>query len=94
MSYIRGGKVWVEDDHVGWIALEEDWKGDQVPQDLVSESGLVGVDFTQVDPIDRAAMGGYAQLEEGWLFYLSTETLRFHDLQHETIYLLGDFNDW
>ena len=94
MSYIRGGKVWVEDDHVGWIALEEDWKGDQAPQDLVSESGLVGVDFTQVDPIDRAAMGGYAQLEEGWLFYLSTETLRFHDLQHETIYLLGDFNDW
>jgi pullulanase len=94
MSYVRGGKVWVESDQIGWIALEEDWRGDQVPEDLVSESGLVGFDFSQADLMDRAAMGGYVQVEEGWLFYLSSETLAFHDLQQDGIYLLGDFNDW
>ena len=84
----------MESDQIGWVALEEDWKGDQAPEDLVSESGLVGFDFSQTSLMERAAMGGYAKVKGGWLFYLSSETLSFHDLQKNSIYLLGDFNDW
>ena len=94
MSYFRGGKVWADDPKVGWVALEEDWQGDMLPQDLVSESSMIGVDFTLVDPIERASLGGYAEMDGDWFFYLSSKTLRFHNIEQEPVYLLGDFNGW
>ena len=94
MSYFRGGKVWADDPKVGWVALEKDWQGDMLPQDLVSESSMIGVDFTLVDPIERASLGGYAEMDGDWFFYLSSKTLRFYNLEQESVYLLGDFNGW
>lgn len=94
MSYYRGGKVWVEQEMNGWVALEKDWSGGLLPQDLVSENSFLGVDFNLVDPISRAAMGGYCEWKGKWLFYLSSETISFHGMQEDSIFLVGDFNNW
>ena len=45
MAYERGGKVWVDEKNLGWVFLEEDWKDDRLPEDLVEEAGLLGVEF-------------------------------------------------
>ena len=68
MSYHRGGKVWLDGNGIGWVALEKDWSGDSLPEDLVSENGLIGVDFRQVDYKTRAAVGGYATFEGKWFY--------------------------
>ena len=70
MSYHRGGKVWVEENGLGWVALEKDWTGDLLPQDLVSENGLVGVDFHLADYRKRASLGGYAKFQNKWFSFL------------------------
>lgn len=94
MSYQRGGKVWVEENGCGWVALERDWSGDGLPEDLVSEAGLVGVDFELVNYKTRASIGGYSKFEEKWFFFLSKQTIEFHHLESASVYLVGDFNDW
>ena len=94
MSYQRGGKVWVEENGCGWVALERDWSGDKLPEDLVAEAGMVGVDFELVNYKTRASIGGYSMFKGKWLFFLSKETISFHHLGSSSIYLVGDFNDW
>ena len=39
--YVRGGKVWTGKDEQGLVFLEEDWKSDRLPEDLVEEAGLL-----------------------------------------------------
>lgn len=94
MSYHRGGKVWVGENGLGWVALENDWTGDLLPQDLVSEHGLMGVDFQLVDYKTRAALGGYAKFQNKWFFFFSDQSTEFHNLSGNTLFLLGDFNNW
>ena len=45
MSYQRGGKVWVEENGCGWVALERDCSGNELPEDLVSEARVSGRGF-------------------------------------------------
>ena len=94
MSYQRGGKVWIDGSGCGWVALEEDWSGGLLPEDLVAEAGLIGVDFKLVDHGTRAAMGGYAKVDNRWLFFLSHQSMEFHPIKGVPVYLLGDFNNW
>ena len=94
MSYHRGGKVWVEENGLGWVALEKDWAGDLLPQDLVSENGLVGVDFHLADYRKRASLGGYAKFQNKWFFFFSDRSIEFHNLHGKTVFLMGDFNNW
>ncbi len=94
MSYHRGGKVWLDGRSSGWVALERDWTGDTLPQDLVSENGLVGVEFKLVDHLSRAAIAGYTKMDDQWLFFLSDQSIEFHDLDGLPVYLRGDFNNW
>lgn len=94
MSYHRGGKVWVDGNGCGWIALENDWVGDTLHEDLVSENGLIGVDFQLVDYRVRASMGGYVRHKNGWLFFLSGQSIKLQNLDESSIYLRGDFNNW
>ena len=85
MSYNRGGKVWVDSNTYGWVALEQDWDGGSLPQDLVSESGLIGTDFKLVDPMTRADIAGYAKVDDQWLFF-SELAAEFHRLQEVSIF--------
>ena len=94
MAYDRGGKVWVDGTTSGWVALEKDWEGDSLPQDLVSEAGLIGTDFELADPMTRADIAGYAKVDDHWLFFLSDLTVAFHRLHEVPIFLRGDFNNW
>ncbi len=94
MVYERGGKVWVDEKNQGWVFLNEDWKGDRLGEDLVEEAGLLGAEFRMATPLERAELGGYAKDEDGWFFYLSRDTLEFHGLENEEVYLLCDLNDW
>ena len=77
MSYQRGGKVWVEENGCGWVALERDCSINELPEDLVSEAGLVGVDFELVNYKTRASIGGYSKFEEKWFFFYLNKRLSF-----------------
>ena len=94
MVYERGGKVWVDEKNQGWVFLNEDSKGDRLAEDLVEEAGLLGAEFHMATPLQRAELGGYAKDEDGWFFYLSRDTLEFHGLENEEVYLLCDLNNW
>ena len=94
MAYERGGKVWVDEKNLGWVFLEEDWKDDRLPEDLVEEAGLLGVEFRLANSLERAELGGYAKDEDGWFFYLSPDTLEYHGLGNEAVYLLCELNNW
>ena len=37
--------MWIGKDEQGLVFLEEDWKSDRLPEDLVEEAGLLGTDF-------------------------------------------------
>ena len=65
MAYERGGKVWVDEKNLGWVFLEEDWKDDRLPEDLVEEAGLLGVEFRLANSLERAELGGYARMKTG-----------------------------
>ena len=58
--YVRGGKVWIGKDEQGLVFLEEDWKSDRLPEDLVEEAGLLGTDFKILSKIERAKLAGYS----------------------------------
>ena len=90
MVYERGGKVWINESGAGWVFLEQDWTGDRLPEDLVEEAALRGVEFEQSSPYERAEFGGYAREHDSWLFFLSSQTLHFLGLHKLPIYLLCD----
>lgn len=94
MVYERGGKVWINESGAGWVFLEQDWTGDRLPEDLVEEAALRGVEFEQSSPYERAEFGGYARDHDSWLFFLSSQTLHFLGLHELPIYLLCDLNAW
>jgi pullulanase len=94
MVYDRGGKVWINESGTGWVFLEHDWTGDRLPEDLVEEAALRGMEFEPSSPYERAELGGYARNHDSWLFFLSSQTLDFHGLDALPIYLLCDLNDW
>ena len=94
MVYDRGGKVWINESGTGWVFLEHDWTGDRLPEDLVEEAALRGMEFEPSSPYERAELGGYARNHDSWLFFLSSQTLDFHGLHELPIYLLCDLNDW
>ena len=77
MSYHRGGKVWVEENGLGWVALEKDWTGDLLPQDLVSENGLVGVDFHLADYRKRASLEVMPNFKISGFSFSLTDQLSF-----------------
>lgn len=92
--YDRGGKVWEGNYPNGLVFLEKDWQQDRLPKDLVEEAGLLGADFVQLSPWERAKLGGYCKRGDRIVFVL--EPSRFPALKpnHEKIFLVGDFNDW
>ena len=94
MVYERGGKVWVNEDGSGRVFLEKDWAGDRIPQDLVEEAGMMGVDFCLSSPWERAELGGYALIDGVWVFYLADKTLKFHGLENKQVYLVCEMNGW
>ena len=73
------------------LPWKRDCSGNELPEDLVSEAGLVGVDFELVNYKTRASIGGYSKFEEKWFFFLSEQTIEFHNLASSSVYLVGDF---
>jgi pullulanase len=94
MSYHRGGKVWIDASGCGWVALDKDWTGDSLPDDLISENGLIGTDLKLADYKLRAAIAGYAISQGQWFFFLSDQAINFHQFDGNEIFLVGDFNNW
>ena len=52
--------MWTGKDEQGLVFLEEDWKSDRLPEDLVEEAGLLGTDFKILSKIERAKLAGYS----------------------------------
>ena len=52
--------MWIGKDEQGLVFLEEDWKSDRLPEDLVEEAGLLGTDFKILSKIERAKLAGYS----------------------------------
>ena len=94
MGYKGGGKLWVEPKELGWVALERDWEEDLLPQDLVAEAGILGGGFQVAEPYTRASLGGYVKVNNSWMFFFPDESISFHGIQGEKLFLLGDCNDW
>ncbi len=94
MGYKGGGKLWVEPKGLGWVALERDWEEDLLPQDLVAEAGILGGGFQVAEPYTRASLGGYVKVNSKWMFFFSDESIDFHGIKDEKLFLLGDCNDW
>ena len=42
----------------GLVFLEEDWKFDRLPEDLVEEAGLLGTEFELLSIRERAELAG------------------------------------
>ena len=52
----------------GLVFLEKDWEEDRLPMDLVEEAGLLGADFVQLSPVQRAKLGGYCKMDQRIVF--------------------------
>ena len=91
--YNRGGKVWEGSFPKGLVFLEKDWEEDRLPMDLVEEAGLLGADFVQLSPVQRAKLGGYCKMDQRTFLLLNHLDCTLLT-QVEKIFLAGDFNGW
>ncbi|MEE3060264.1 MAG: alpha-amylase family glycosyl hydrolase [Verrucomicrobiota bacterium] len=78
----------------GLVFLEKDWEEDRLPMDLVEEAGLLGADFVQLSPVQRAKLGGYCKMDQRIVFVVEPSRLHSPNPSREKIFLAGDFNGW
>ena len=90
--YNRGGKVWVG-KNAGLVFLEEDWKLDRLPEDLVEEAGLLGAEFELLSIKERAELAGYFMGDELVEFICKPPLINGESL-HSDIYLAWEENGW
>ena len=90
--YNRGGKVWVG-KNAGLVFLEEDWKLDRLPEDLVEEAGVLGAEFELLSIRERAELAGYFMGDELVEFICKPPLINGESL-HADIYLAWEENGW
>lgn len=90
--YNRGGKVWVG-KNAGLVFLEEDWKFDRLPEDLVEEAGLLGTEFELLSIRERAELAGYFMGNE-LVEFICKPPLSNGESFHSDIYLAWEENGW
>lgn len=90
--YNRGGKVWVG-KNAGLVFLEEDWKLDRLPEDLVEEAGVLGAEFELLSIRERAELAGYFMGDELVEFICKPPLINGESL-HSDIYLAWEENGW
>ena len=78
----------------GLVFLEKDWEEDRLPMDLVEEAGLLGADFVQLSPVQRAKLGGYCKMDQRIVFVVEPSRLHSPNPSREKIFLAADFNGW
>ena len=85
--------MWIGKDEQGLVFLEEDWKSDRLPEDLVEEAGLLGTDFKILSKIERAKLAGYACYEKEIRFTVDP-VLISKKPENLQVYLAWAGNQW
>ena len=82
---------------MGWkkcklVFLEEDWKFDRLPEDLVEEAGLLGTEFELLSIRERAELAGYYMKDE-LVEFICKPLTHLGESLHSDIYLAWE-NGW